>query len=76
MNRAASLYFGLAAVFVLAACGEKPQSASAHKADEPAWVAIQGNSIAPGWKVGDRASWEEQLRNRAQGQNEYVKTTR
>ena len=27
-----------------------------------------------GWKAGDRASWEEQLRSRAQGQNDYAKT--
>ena len=30
---------------------------------------------APGWKVGDKASWQEQLKTRAQnGQNEYTRT--
>ncbi len=29
---------------------------------------------APGWKGGDQASWEEQMRKRAQGQNEYTRT--
>ena len=29
---------------------------------------------APGWKAGDQRSWEAQMRARAQGQNEYLRT--
>jgi hypothetical protein len=58
------------AVF-LAAC-EKPQNApTARKADTKAWDAAQNPFVVPGWKSGDQASWESQMRNRAAGQNEY-----
>jgi hypothetical protein len=29
--------------------------------------------VAPGWKAGDRTSLEQQLRSRAQPQNEYTR---
>jgi hypothetical protein len=57
----------------LVACGEKPQTAGTRKADTQAWQATSSENVAPGWKQGDHASWEEQLRNRAQGQNDYAK---
>ena len=61
-----------AAVMVLAACGDKPQSAGGVKSDT---AAVQGTSNAfnaPGWKAGDKTAWEQQLKTRAQaGQNEY-----
>jgi hypothetical protein len=64
-----------AAVLALAACGEKPQTIGQNiRHDTPA---VQGTGTpyqAPGWKAGDRASWEQQLKARAQGQNEYVKS--
>ena len=28
---------------------------------------------APGWKAGDKAAWEEQLRQRNQAQNDYLR---
>ncbi|GAC1530314.1 MAG: hypothetical protein NVS2B4_09150 [Ramlibacter sp.] len=64
-----------AAALALAACGEKPQTLnSGSRHDTPA---AQGTGMAyqlQGWKAGDRTSWEQQLKARAQGQNEYVKT--
>jgi hypothetical protein len=57
----------------LTACGEKPQTAGTRKADTQAWQTTSSGNVAPGWKQGDHASWEEQLRNRAQGQNDYAK---
>ena len=57
----------------LMACGEKPQTAGTRKADSQAWQASGSAYVAPGWKEGDHASWEEQLRSRAQGQNDYAK---
>ena len=60
------------AVTLLVACGEKPQTAHTRKSDSQPWAGAPGDPyVASGWKPGDQASWEEQMRNRAQGQNEY-----
>jgi hypothetical protein len=59
---------------VLAACGDKPQTAQepgAKKSDAKAWEGASNAYVAEGWKAGDQASWEAQLRARAQAQNEY-----
>ena len=55
----------------LAACGEKPQTAATKKSDTKPWEASQSEFVASGWKAGDQASWEAQMKARAQGQNEY-----
>ena len=62
-----------AAAALLAACGEKPQTATAavKKSDSQAWKGADNRYVAAGWKAGDQASWEEQMRSRARGQNEY-----
>jgi hypothetical protein len=63
------------AVVSLSGCGERVQtsaSASERKADTPGWQGASGPYMAPGWKPGDRASWEAQLRNRAQAQNDFA----
>jgi len=62
------------AALALAACGEKTAGA-AKKSDVPAFQGSTGQSayLANGWKAGDRTAWEQQLRNRAQGQNEYTR---
>ena len=63
------------ALAMLAACGDKPQTAAdakPKKADAQAWEGAQAAYTAPGWKAGDKTSWETQLKTRAQqGQNEY-----
>jgi hypothetical protein len=59
----------------LAACTEKPQTLTTRKADTPASQGTGTQFVAPGWKPGDAASWDEQMRSRAQqGQNEYSRT--
>jgi hypothetical protein len=63
----------IVAAAALAACTEKPQTASARKSDSKAWEGAAGGFVAPGWKVGDEASWEAQMRHRAQSQNEYAR---
>jgi hypothetical protein len=57
----------------LSACGEKAQTAqpAAKKSDGKAWDGAQNAYVAEGWKAGDQASWETQMRLRAQNQNEY-----
>jgi len=66
----------LAAIAVLGACGEKPQTAGGAK-DAPAYSGTGKAYAAEGWKQGDKTSWEQQLRSRGQnGQNEYLRTVK
>lgn len=61
----------VAAALLLSACGEKIQTASTKKVDSQPWAGTQTGYATPGWKAGDQASWEEQMKTRSQGQNEY-----
>ncbi len=65
----------VSAALALAGCGEKPQSMKeSAKQDTAAFNGTGMPFAAPGWKVGDKTSWEAQLRTRAQNsQNEYNK---
>ena len=60
---------------LLAACGETPQALDHSPKQDTA--AFQGTGMpytAAGWKPGDKVSWEQQLKTRAQnGQNDYTK---
>lgn len=64
----------IAVLAALAACTEKPQNlGSESRLDSPAF---QGTGMAfsvPGWKPGDKASWEQQLKTRTQNQNDYTR---
>jgi hypothetical protein len=62
----------------LVACGEKPQTmeTSAGKVDAEPWTVSEAANpahIAAGWKSGDKAAWEQQIRQRNQAQNDYVR---
>jgi hypothetical protein len=62
----------------LAGCGERAQTAgqaSTKKDDGKAWEAVQSAHVADGYKSGDKAAWEAQLKARTErGQNEYTRT--
>jgi ABC-type glycerol-3-phosphate transport system substrate-binding protein len=79
MTRSGSLMrAGLAALMgsslLLAACTEKPQTAGGKKSDAKAYAGTgEAAFTAPGWKVGDQASWEQQIKARNQAQNEYAR---
>ena len=74
MNRS-GLWLAVAATAVLAACGEKPQTAGGGKNDVAAYQGAQNSFVAAGWKAGDKTSWEQGLKARGQNtQNEYNKT--
>ena len=74
MKRASLLFPMLALLTGLAACGEKPQTLGTNKADIAAFQGAQNQFVAPGWKVGDKSSWEQGLKARMQNsQNEYSK---
>ena len=64
-----------AAVAALAACTEKPQTLESSA--RPDTAAFQGTGMpfaAPGWKPGDKVSWEQHLKTRTQnGQNDYTR---
>ena len=76
MMRALVVIGMLATLTTLAACGERDQSlrTSAAKADGQPWQGVQNGFGAPGYQAGDKVRWETQLRQRAQTQNEYVKS--
>lgn len=66
----------VAALTLLAACGEKPQSMGGVKSDVAPFQGVSTQYAAPGWKAGDKTSWEQGLKARAQNtQNEYSRTT-
>ena len=59
---------------LLAGCGETPQNASGRKTDaSPASGTTNPAYVAPGWKPGDKTSWDGQIRDRNKGQNDYVR---
>jgi hypothetical protein len=60
-----------AAVIVLGGCGDPGNRPPGERApDTKSFQAPQNGNVAPGWTSGDERSWEEQLRRRAQNQNE------
>ncbi len=73
MRAALTMVLALGLALSLSACGEQPQEL--RKTDSKAWDAAQNPYVDPSWKAGDQASWEEQMRTRAQAQNEYVRSS-
>lgn len=63
------------ALLALAACGEKPQTGAAIRGDAPAYAGTGSAFMQSGWKAGDQAAWQAQLKTRQQyGQNEYTRS--
>lgn len=72
LHKVSALAAAAAAVAWLGGCAEKPQTNAGAKPDAPAWQGTaEGGNPAPGFKPGDAASWNEQMRQRGQNQNEY-----
>jgi hypothetical protein len=72
MKRLAMLVCAAAA---LTACGEKPQTLGAARTDAAPFQGTDNAFAASGWTKGDKASWEQGLKARAQNsQNEYTRT--
>jgi hypothetical protein len=66
---------GVCAIGLLVACGDKPQSAGGVKGDVAPYQGVDNKFAAPGWKAGDKTSWEQALKARTQNtQNEYTRT--
>ena len=63
-----------AAAVLLTACGAKPDpSQVSRKLDQKPSAGADVAYAAPGWKAGDATSWDQQVRTRAQAQNEYAR---
>jgi hypothetical protein len=66
------ILIALTSLALLTACGEKPQSLGGVKSDAAPHTGVGASQYAvPGWKAGDKTAWEQQLRSRSQGQNDY-----
>ncbi len=71
--RLAMISAAMVGLTALAGCGEKPQGMGGVKSDTAPY---QGTGMAytvPGWKAGDKTSWEQQLKTRAQAQNGHAR---
>ncbi len=75
IGRIATIGLAAAGLMALAGCGEKPQGMGGVKSDTAPY---QGTGVAAftltGWKAGDKTSWEQQLKTRAQAQNDHAKS--
>ena len=67
----------LASASVLSACGEKPKETTGVRQDTAPYAGVGKSQYQqPGWTVGDKASWEQQLKARAQyGMNDYTRVS-
>jgi hypothetical protein len=65
----------VAAAAALAACGDREQTLKSGVVTDTASFQGTGKAYAvQGWKQGDKASWEQQVKTRTQNtQNEYTK---
>ena len=69
------LFVVMSAIVLLSACGDKPQSAGGVKGDVAPYQGVNNKFATPGWKAGDKTSWEQALKARTQNtQNEYTRT--
>ena len=76
MMRLKLVMLSLTAAVGLLGCGEKPQTLGTGKHGVAAYQGAENPFVVPGWKVGDKTSWEQGLKARMQNtQNEYSKMT-
>ncbi|MCV2349002.1 hypothetical protein [Paucibacter sp. Y2R2-4] len=65
----------LGALLALQGCGERSQKLDGKQGgDTTVWSVSEAANpafVAPGWKAGDKAAWEAQIRHRNQAQNDY-----
>lgn len=65
----------VAAAALLAACGEQPQTAGGNRQDAAPYTGTGKAFTDPGWKAGDKTSWESHLKARGlNSQNDYAKS--
>ncbi|MES2634172.1 MAG: hypothetical protein V4669_14455 [Pseudomonadota bacterium] len=73
MNRKLIIIWSCAGLSALAGCADREQTIGSNIKQDT--QSFQGTGMAyavPGWKQGDKLSWEQQLKVRTQaGQNDY-----
>ena len=75
IKRTTTILAACVAAFTLTACGETPQTGMGVRTDAVPYAGTGSNFTEPGWKAGDKTSWEAQLKTRQQyGQNEYTRS--
>ena len=65
----------LSVMLALAGCGERVQTipvGTAKKTDSATWQINDNGFVAAGWTPGNEASWNAQMKKRAQAQNDYA----
>jgi hypothetical protein len=65
----------LAVAVLLVGCGERVQTipvGGERKADARGFELADNGFVAPGWTPGNEASWDAQLKKRAQAQNDFA----
>ena len=77
LKRTATLLGAILLGFSMAGCGDQPQElqGQAIKNDNAPYSGVGKSQYADkGWQAGDRTSWEQHLKARAQyGQNDYAR---
>jgi hypothetical protein len=71
--RSFAIVAAVAALTTLAGCAEREQNSSGVKSDSPSYRGTGMPYALPDWKQGDRASWEQTLKTRVQGQDDYAR---
>ena len=65
----------LTVAVLLAGCGERVQTipvGADKKVDAKGFEIADNGYVAPGWTPGNEASWDTQLKKRAQAQNDFA----
>ncbi|MGH8737936.1 MAG: hypothetical protein ACREVC_11310 [Burkholderiales bacterium] len=77
--RAVVVFVAALGLVALSGCGERPQTASFHqgkyqgKPDAQPWNNAPLAYGSAKWTQGDKTTWEAEVKNRTQSQNEYVR---
>ena len=74
MSRAIVWTLAVGTALALSACGEKGRTVGADAAPYVGPANSASPFVAPGWKPGDKSSWEQSLKVRNQyGQNDHAR---
>ena len=74
--RTRRLWITAAAAVLLSACGQAQDAAtsSGPQPDQKPYVEADNSYSAKNFSSGDSASWQKAIKERAQGQNDYVRS--
>ncbi|MFZ9670652.1 MAG: hypothetical protein ACO3AX_03950 [Burkholderiaceae bacterium] len=71
------LWFMIGAVALVSACGQAQDAvtSSGPKPDQKPYVEADNSYSAKNFSSGDAASWQKAVKERAQSQNDYVRSS-